>query len=87
MLGLSTLDHFQLPADGTHSMRQTSRVIPPLVEIASVTIIKLPLVALDAGDRSSRELVSNPELSALGPAGHQPAARRLLNPSCKKFEP
>jgi hypothetical protein len=74
MLGLSTFDHCHFPADGLHSMRQTSRVIPPIV-------------ALDVGDLSSQEAVACSELPALGSAGHHPAARRLLSPAFEKVEP
>ncbi|MBL8412984.1 MAG: hypothetical protein JNM42_00925 [Propionivibrio sp.] len=68
-------------------MRQTSRVFPPIVGIASVPIVNLPLVALNVGDLTSLELVSDPELPALGSPGNRPAPRRLLNPAFEKFEP
>lgn len=67
-------------------MRQTSRVTPPSVGIASVPISGLPLVNLDVDDLSNQEAVSGPELSALGSAGQHPKARRHLNPSFENFE-
>lgn len=80
MLVLSMLDYCQLPADGPLSMRQNARVIPSIPGIDSVPLISLPLVALDIGDLPCLKTVSGLELSALGSAGHHPAARLLVNP-------
>jgi hypothetical protein len=62
-------------------MRQIARVLPPIAGIVSFLIIGLPVVRLAVGDLPSQEGSSGPGLSAAGSAGHELAARRLVNPS------